>query len=196
LVQQFISKEQKMIYSFHITAIEQTSFLSSLPLAESLSASDFRLADLKAKKITVFLVLPPKKLQKAGRWLRLILTAAVNELSATQKADKDVLLLVDEAKLLGNLPALQTVLSFSAGFGVKLWTFWQSMQSLNENYGDNGAAEFFDNSGLLQFFTPDNMEPAVAQIQVTGPICSGRIITIRKTSGKIAEPRKRKDSRL
>ncbi|TCV60241.1 type IV secretory system conjugative DNA transfer family protein, partial [Neorhizobium sp. S3-V5DH] len=55
-------------------AQRHTHFLDSPRMISVLSQSDFRFADLKSRKTTVFLVLPPDRLSTYSRWLRLLIT--------------------------------------------------------------------------------------------------------------------------
>ncbi|TCV58672.1 type IV secretory system conjugative DNA transfer VirD4/TraG family protein, partial [Neorhizobium sp. S3-V5DH] len=55
-------------------AQRHTHFLDSPRMISVLSHSDFRFCDLKSRKTTVFLVLPPDRLSTYSRWLRLLIT--------------------------------------------------------------------------------------------------------------------------
>ena len=48
-----------------------------------MARSDFRFADLKEGKTTVFLVLPPERLDAYSRWLRLMVAQAIHDLART-----------------------------------------------------------------------------------------------------------------
>ena len=54
-----------------------THFLDSPRIRESLSATDFHFEDLKAKSISVYLILPADRLETFGRWLRLLIQQAL-----------------------------------------------------------------------------------------------------------------------
>jgi type IV secretion system protein VirD4 len=63
------------------TAITQLSFIGNAAIAESLSGSDFRFADLKRKPgTTVFICLPLSKLDICDKYFRLILETALTDL--------------------------------------------------------------------------------------------------------------------
>jgi type IV secretion system protein VirD4 len=63
------------------SAQRHTHFLDSPRLVESTSASDFRFADLKERPGTVFLCLPPDRLDTYARWLRLLVAQAVTDMA-------------------------------------------------------------------------------------------------------------------
>jgi type IV secretion system protein VirD4 len=54
------------------SAQRHTHFLDSARINLTMASSDFRFADLKEAKATVFLVLPPERLDAYSRWLRLM----------------------------------------------------------------------------------------------------------------------------
>ena len=98
-------KSRQELDSIISTAQTQTAFLDDPCLRESLSGDDFRFIDLKRRKMTVFLVLPAKLIPAYAKWFRLLVVAALDALMSTEeKADKPVLLMLDEfASLLSRL---------------------------------------------------------------------------------------------
>ena len=52
-------------------------WLDSIAMREALSASDFKLADMKGGKATLYMILPPKYLKEHSRFLRLFVTLAL-----------------------------------------------------------------------------------------------------------------------
>ncbi|GAA3275065.1 hypothetical protein GCM10020258_53720 [Sphingomonas yabuuchiae] len=63
------------------SAQRHTHFLDSPRIVDSTSASDFRFADLKERPGTVFLCLPPDRLDTYARWLRLLIAQAVTDMA-------------------------------------------------------------------------------------------------------------------
>lgn len=154
------------------TARTQTSFLDDPCLSENLSGSDFRFLDLKKKKITVYIVLPAKMVFTYSRWFRLLVTSGLDELMSTQeKGEKPVLFMLDEAPVLGHLSSIETAFGLARGFGVQLWPFFQDKNQLDAIYKDR-ANSFFANSGLHQYFTPNDLTTAEHISQRCGEITS------------------------
>ncbi len=85
------------------TALSHTDWLDSLAMKEALSASDFSLSDLKERRCTVYLVLPPKYLDEHGRFLRLFVNLALQEAGKGRKTRYPVLMVLDEFYALGRL---------------------------------------------------------------------------------------------
>jgi type IV secretion system protein VirD4 len=93
-VSQFLATNNE-IQGIQSTARIQTKDLDDPAIAESLSDSDFSFIDLKRRKMTVYLVLAGENMALYRRWLRLLLTAALNELmGSSEKGDKPVLFLL------------------------------------------------------------------------------------------------------
>ncbi|MEE4208687.1 MAG: type IV secretory system conjugative DNA transfer family protein [Parvularcula sp.] len=135
------------------SAQAQTHFLDSPRIRESLSASDFKFEDLKAGKLTVYLILPADRLNAFGRWLRLMVQQAitVNARNIGHKPSKPVLFMLDEMAALGHLSMIEQAYGLMAGFGIQLWGIVQDLSQLKRIYGD-GWETFIGNSGVLQYF--------------------------------------------
>ena len=134
------------------TAIEQTDFLDSPPLARCLADSDFSLVDLKRKPTTVYLCLPAGRMATHSRWLRIIINLAVEAMEREPaKPQHPVLFLMDEFAVLDHLSSIEKAAGQIAGFGVKLWPILQDLSQLKSVYKDRWET-FMGNAGLLQFF--------------------------------------------
>jgi len=73
-------------------------------MAAVTARSDFRFADLKQRTATVFLVLPPDRLDTYSRWLRLLVAQAVTDMARSPiQPPSPVLFLLDEFAALGPL---------------------------------------------------------------------------------------------
>jgi type IV secretion system protein VirD4 len=134
------------------TAIEQTDFLDSPPLARSLARSDFSLTDLKRKPTTVYLCLPAGRMATHSRWLRVVVNLAVEAMEREPaKPRHPVLFLMDEFAVLDHLSSIEKAAGQIAGFGVRLWPILQDLSQLKSVYKDRWET-FMGNAGLIQFF--------------------------------------------
>jgi len=134
------------------TAIEQTDFLDSPPLARCLARSDFNLTDLKRKPTTVYLCLPAGRMATHSRWLRIIVNLAVEAMErAPVMPPHPVLFLMDEFAVLDHLSSIEKAAGQIAGFGVRLWPILQDLSQLKSIYKDRWET-FMGNAGLIQFF--------------------------------------------
>jgi type IV secretion system protein VirD4 len=125
-----------------------------------MARSDFRFADLKETKATVFLVLPPERLDAYSRWLRLMVAQAIHDLarSPAQPA-APVLFLLDEFAALGRLEPVERAFGLMASYGLQLWPILQDMHQLWGAYGKK-AGTFVSNAGLVQIFNVADVETA------------------------------------
>jgi len=134
------------------SAQRHTHFMDSPRLVDSTSASDFRFADLKERPGTVFLCLPPDRLDTYARWLRLLVGQAVTDMARSPaRPASPVLFLLDEFAALGRLEPVERAMGLMAGYGLQLWPILQDMHQLRALYGER-AGTFLSNAGVVQTF--------------------------------------------
>lgn len=154
----FRDPEARDISSAINTAITQTAFLDDPALSDptrgALTGSDFDFLQLKRKPTTVYLILPGRYMDAYARFLRLLITAAIDRLTV-EPGGHPVLMILDEfARLNGEqLPAVAGAFGFAAGFNLQLWPFLQDLPQLEAGYGKRWMS-LLANCGLIQFFTP------------------------------------------
>ncbi len=152
--QRTMGKDEKLLAGVMATLQSHTHFLESDAIRRSLSRSDFRFEDLKARKMTVYLVLPADRLNGTfNRWLRLLIQQAitVNARNVWEKPDKPVLFMLDELAALGRMEIIPRSYGLMAGYGMTLWSIVQNFSQLEEIYGA-GWETFIGNSGVLQYY--------------------------------------------
>ena len=72
---------------------------------------------MKQKPVTVWLILPARRLITHAKWLRLILTTAIQPLmNDTSRAKVPVAIVCDEAAALGHLPILENTVALMRGY--------------------------------------------------------------------------------
>lgn len=142
------------------SAQRHTHFLDSPRMAAVMDRSDFRFADLKSGVASVFLVLPPDRLDAYSRWLRLMVAQALTEMArSTAKPASPVLFLLDEFAALGRLEAVERAFGLMAGYGVQLWPILQDLHQLKSLYRDRWGT-FLSNAGLVQVFNVADVDTA------------------------------------
>jgi type IV secretion system protein VirD4 len=159
----FKDAEARDISSAINTAITQTAFLDDPALTDparngTLSGSDFDLMQLKRKPTTVFLILPGRHMVAYARFLRLIITSAIDQLTS-EPGGYPVLIILDEFARMEALPAVSNAFGFAAGFNLQLWPFLQDLPQLEILYGKQWMS-ILANCGLMQFFTPADIQTA------------------------------------
>ena len=138
------------------TVHRHTDFLDSPRLRAVLSRSTFDLADLKRKRMSVFLCLPSDRLPEYHRWIRLMIGCALRTMMRTRGwPEHKVLMLLDEFQNLGRLGPVERDISLAGGFGVRLWLFVQDIPRLQDAYPRTWET-FFTNTDVLQAFGASN----------------------------------------
>lgn len=187
----FLGKADREAASVLSNAQRHTHFLDSPRITNVISRSDFHFADLQRQTVSVFLVLPPNRLDAYSRWLRLMVSQALQDIAryaevpvaalrtvhgaskASQQAKRPpTLFLLDEFAALGRLEAVERAMGLMAGYGLQLWPILQDMSQLRDLYGDR-AGTFIANAGVQQFFGVNDFETAKWLSQMIGQETTG-----------------------
>ena len=156
----YLSKSHREAAGVLSGAQRHTHFLDSPRIAAVVGGSDFAFADLKDEVVTVFLILPPDRLDTYARWLRLLVAQASNELArSSAKPPRPVLFLLDEFAALGRLQPIERAMGLMAGYGLQLWPILQDIHQLRSLYGKS-AGTFLSNAGVLQAFGVNDYDTA------------------------------------
>lgn len=141
---------------FVSNAEKNTRWLDSGGMANALASSTFSLSDLKNGKASVFLVLPANYLGQHGRFLRLFVRCAIEEMARRtttgQLRGEQCLFLLDEFFSLGYIDEIAKAAGLMRGYGLQLWPILQDIGQLVSLYGREGSETFFGNADLHQFF--------------------------------------------
>ncbi len=168
-IAQKAEKERSGVIS---SAQSNTHFLDSPKIRDSLAKSDFRFSDLKTADAltTIYLVLPLDRLSTFNRWLRLMISSAMIDLTRTPaKSDAEpVRVILDEFAALERLKIIETAFGTMAGLGVQLWAVTQDLSQLMRLYGDKGWQTFVSNAGVFQYFGSRDYETAKYAEHLTG----------------------------
>ena len=146
-------EEQGSVLSTTRTNLE---FLSSKPMADMLKG-DGRTVDLKTWKYggsSIYLCLPAGLLHMHARFFRLFLNrllAVVEETKPVPREDPKGIFILDEIHVLGHMQQLETAIGLLAGYGVRIWSFWQDFTQAKSIYGDRWES-FLGNASIIQAF--------------------------------------------
>lgn len=141
--------------SFISTADDNTSWLDDPAMIDVLSDSDFALADLKTKPMTIYLVLDADLLDLHGRFLRLFVRCALNAMSQKVNGNlkgRKCLFILDEFNALGFINEIAKAAGLLPGMGVHLWPFLQDIGQLQDTYGEKKAETFLAGSDAVSFY--------------------------------------------
>jgi type IV secretion system protein VirD4 len=147
------AEESRELNAVISTAVVQTDFLAMEGISGSLVGNGLSFADLKRKRMTVYIVLPLDKLSSCGKWFRLCIAAALAELLKAGPTGLPVLCVIDEFFSIGPLKAFQTAMSQAAGAaGLQLWPVLQDLAQLQTMYPNQGWRTFLSNTAVKIFF--------------------------------------------
>ncbi|SHF82402.1 type IV secretion system protein VirD4 [Litoreibacter ascidiaceicola] len=179
----FLGKADREAASVMSNAQRHTHFLDSPRIAKVTSRSDFHFSDLRHRITSVFLVLPPNRMDAYSRWLRLLVSQALQDIArdaeasvgaqgASQRLKAPALFLLDEFAALGRLEAVERAMGLMAGYGLQLWPILQDMSQLRDLYGER-AGTFTANAGVQQVFGVNDFETAKWLSQMIGQETTG-----------------------
>lgn len=163
----FLGKSDREAASVMSSAQRHTHFLDSPRIVVATAHSDFQFSALRHDLTSIFLVLPPNRLDAYSRWLRLLVAQALQDIArdaeaaqaGAQRLKQPALFLLDEFAALGRLEAVERAMGLMAGYGLQLWPILQDMSQLKDLYGAR-ANTFVANAGVLQTFGVNDFETA------------------------------------
>ena len=161
-----MSETSAGVFSF---ALDGISFLRGEEVGAATGASSFSLAEVtEGEPISVFLVLPPDKLESHRRLLRLWITALISAVTRRRRRpERPTLFLLDEAAQLGTLPHLRQAMTLLRGYGLQVWSFWQGRDQLEALY-PNDWRTMVANCRVIQAFGAQSLPAAQAVSDLIG----------------------------
>ncbi len=133
-----------------------TSYIKTLAgggVKKVLETSSFSLQDfVDGEPLSIYIIIPASKLTSHRGLLKMlmaVLLAAV--MTRENKPETPTLFMLDEAAQLGNFPLLEQAVTLCRGYGMKVWTFWQDLAQLQQNYPASWVT-LFNNCDIKQIF--------------------------------------------
>jgi len=131
----FSQKEERERSAVISTAQTHMQIWKSPRLAAVTSVSDFRLEDLKARPMSLYVIVPPELAHVYRPFLRVMIGLSVAAMTRVkQQPPERVLFMLDEVATLGRMAPLETGIGFLAGYGATLWFFFQDLDQLEKTY--------------------------------------------------------------
>ena len=157
----------------------------------------FELDDLGSGDVDLFIVLPADDrktiIAPYIRWLLADLFTSVRQ----NKPAERIIVFIDEARVLGRFDSIIDGVGELPGYGISLWTIWQSRFQMVETYGENGAEILLGTSEVTNIFDlpavqPDELERWSKAIGTFTGVKS----TKTRESGKTTESQESEERRL
>lgn len=141
--------------SFLSTLTGQLKWLDEPLIRDHTAESDFSLRRaVQAGNWSVYIVLPPNKMDDFARWMRVLVATAMNAKIAQgvyEHTGPQTLFMLDEMPTLGHFDMVERGVGYIPGYGVKICGVVQNLSQLKTLYKDNWRT-FLGNTASSVFF--------------------------------------------
>jgi type IV secretion system protein VirD4 len=125
--------------------------------------SDFDLRDIRRRPMTIYVRVQPGNIARMRPLLALFFDALINlNTDATPEEDPtirhQVLVLMDEFIRFGHVLSLAEAAQYIRGYGFRLVYIVQNKAQVRGKYGEDGAADIFDNCGVEIVFGTNDLK--------------------------------------
>lgn len=141
---------------------EATKFLSDPQVKAATAMSSFDMADLIRQTVTVYLVIPPDRIDTQRTWLRLMTTAAMHTFKRYPLKGRPAhrcMILMDEFPALGRTEDLPRDIATMSGYGIDFTLIVQGLDQLKDLYGA-AAGTILSNCAFKWFCNVNDLESA------------------------------------
>lgn len=164
-LQRLLSNSENTLSSVVATFNAPLTIFADAIVDAATSADDFRLEEVRRRRMSVYVRIPPNRLANARPLLNLFFsqlvslnTQALPEQDPTLKVQ--CLLVNDEFTAMGRVGVITNAAAFLAGYNLRLLTVVQAMSQLDAVYGDKEARTFATNHGLQILYAPREQRDA------------------------------------
>jgi type IV secretion system protein VirD4 len=141
---------------------EATKFLSDPQVKAATATSSFDMADLIRDPVTVYLVIPPDRIDTQRTWLRLMTTAAMHTFKRYPLEGRPAhrcMILMDEFPALGRIEDMPRDIATMSGYGIDFTLIVQGLDQLKDLYGA-AAGTLLSNCAYKWFCNVSDLESA------------------------------------
>jgi type IV secretion system protein VirD4 len=164
-LQRLLSNSENTLSSVVATFNAPLTIFADAIVDAATSADDFRLEDVRRRRMSVYVRIPPNRLANARPLLNLFFSQLVS-LNTQHLPEQDptlklqCLLVNDEFTAMGRVGVITNAAAFLAGYNLRLLTVVQAMSQLDAVYGDKEARTFATNHGLQILYAPREQRDA------------------------------------
>ena len=157
----------------------QSSLMSPLNIftdpmvAAATSASDFRLDDVRKKKMSIFVGIQPNELARFDKLLNLFFSQLIN-LNTRVLPEQDpslkhqCLVLLDEFTALGRVDIINKSVAYIAGYNMRLMLIFQNKSQCEQYYTREGTQTMLSNMACQIVFAPRTIDDAKSYSELLG----------------------------
>lgn len=168
------------------SSLDKALHLWTEPMIDAVtSASDFSLADLRKKRMAVYVGVPTNEVGRIAPLLRLFFEQAITTLSRQEPgADQPhkVLLLMDEMHMLGDMSTMTTAFTLLAGYNCRVMAIVQGLNWLDVVYGREKRNAILSGCAHQIFFAPNDLDTPAYISQSCGEKTVDSISISKKSS--------------
>jgi type IV secretion system protein VirD4 len=173
----------KELGSVFTTLHRMTGFLDSPMIAANTASTSFPINILKTGEADAFLVVPPPMMTALAPLVRLWLGCFTRLFTQDDPSERrKLLVIVDEAAVLGRQKAIEEGITLMRGYGLRIWLIFQSLAQAQACFGEN-AQTVLDNLTTQHYFCISSLETAKTLSERIGD-ATLLIETINKTFGQ------------
>ncbi len=164
-LQRLLSNSENTLTSIVSTLNAPLTIFADAVVDAATSADDFRLEDVRRRRMSIYVRIPPNRLANARPLLQLFFSQLVS-LNTQHLPEQDptlklqCLLVNDEFAAMGRIGVISSAAAFLAGYNLRLLTVVQAMSQLDAVYGDKDARTFATNHGLQILYAPREQRDA------------------------------------
>jgi type IV secretion system protein VirD4 len=164
-LQRLLSTSENTLSSIVSTFNAPLTIFADAVVDAATGGDDFALGDVRKKRMSLYVRIPPNRLASARPLLNLLFSQLVT-LNTQRLPSEDptlalqCLLVHDEFASMGRVGAISSAAAFLAGYNLRLLTVVQAMSQLDSVYGDKEARTFATNHGLQILFAPREQRDA------------------------------------
>jgi type IV secretion system protein VirD4 len=164
-LQRLLSNSENTLSSVVATFNAPLTIFADAVVDAATSADDFRLEEVRRRRLSIYVRIPPNRLGSARPLLNLFFSQLV-DLNTRHLPEQDptlrlqCLLVHDEFTAMGRVHAITNAAAFLAGYNLRLLTVVQAMSQLDAVYGEKEARTFATNHGLQILFAPREQRDA------------------------------------
>jgi type IV secretion system protein VirD4 len=164
-LQRLLSNSENTLSSIVSTFNAPLVIFADAVVDAATSADDFRLEDVRRRRMSIYVRIPPNRLANARPLLNLFFSQLVSLNTRTLPTqDKALcvqcLLVNDEFAAMGRVGIISSAAAFLAGYNLRLLTVVQAMSQLDAVYGEKEARTFATNHGLQILYAPREQRDA------------------------------------
>jgi type IV secretion system protein VirD4 len=164
-LQRLLSNSENTLSSIVSTFNAPLVIFADAVVDAATSADDFRLEDVRRRRMSIYVRIPPNRLANARPLLNLFFSQLVSLNTRTLPTqDKALcvqcLLVNDEFAAMGRVGIISSAAAFLAGYNLRLLTVVQAMSQLDAVYGEKQARTFATNHGLQILYAPREQRDA------------------------------------